>query len=146
MARKKKSGGSNTLLLLFLLGLLCGYGAWNYQRNVEAEAAMPRPYKGYSDAQLDQLLAAYEGQVEQLDRRYQAAAKSRAGVRDANLLGDAVDEFQRVQRSSRVVRELGSQVSQEQASLKAVREEKAVRARVGSGVTAFLRRAFLPPL
>lgn len=146
MARRKKSGGSHTLLLLLVLALLCGYGAWNYQRNLEAEAVMPRPYKGYSDAQLDQLLTAYKGQVEALNERYDAAAGRRAGVRDARLLGEAVDEFQRVQRNSRVIRELGSQASQEQASVEAIQQEKAMRARVGSGVTAFLRRAFLPPI
>lgn len=140
------SGGSSHLaLLIVLLAGLCGYGAWNYQRNLEAEAAIPRPYKGYSDAQLAQLETAYEQQVDALNARYASAADRRGGVRDTQFLGEAADEFARVQRRSQSIRELGSRASQEQASLDAIRGEKAVRAQLGSGMTLFLRRAFMPP-
>ena len=53
----------NLGLLVVLLAILCGYGAWNYQRSVAAERKQPRPYASYSDTQLDQLLAAYQGKV-----------------------------------------------------------------------------------
>jgi hypothetical protein len=145
MARVRTAGSTHLVPLLLLLLLLCGYGVWNYQRNLEAEAAMPRPYKGYTDEQLDQLAGAYQGQVDALNERYDAASGKRSDVRDAQLLGDAVDEFQRVQRKSRAVRELGARASQEQASLQAIQDERAIRAKLGSGWTAFLRRAFMPP-
>ena len=142
----RKGGGGQLVPLLFLLALLGGYGTWNYQRNLEAEAAIPRPYKGYSDEQLAQLEAAYRAQVEALNQRYDAASGSRTRSKDVQLLGEAVDQFEQVQRNSRAVRDLGSRVSQEQASLDAIAAEKALRARLGGPVMTFLSRAFLPPV
>ena len=147
MARKKKKGkGGSLAMLLFLLLLLAGVGTWNYQRNVAAESAKPRPYKAYADAQLVQLLAAYEGQTKQLEKRYDTASSMRSASRNVQLLGEAVEQFDRVQRSSRAVRELGAQLSQEEASLRAIREEQALRARWGGPTMTFLKRVFLPPL
>jgi hypothetical protein len=143
---KTGSGASKLVPLLLVLVLLCGYGAWNYQRNLEAEDSVPRPYKSYSDEQLDQLLLAYQAQLDALDRRYDAASSQRSRVvRDRSLLGEAVGEFERVQQTSRAVRELGSRASQEEASVKAIQAEQAIRARIGKGFDAFVRRAFLPP-
>ena len=146
MAAKGKGGGQNIGLLLVLLALLAGVGTWNYRRNVEAENAKPRPYQAYSDAQLDQLLAAYQGQVDALATRYEAVAGKRTRPGEVQLLGEAVDQFNRVQQTSRAVRELGAKLSQEQASLKAIEAEKALRVRLGGPATIFLRRVFLPPL
>ncbi len=145
MARSRKGGGGKSFMLLVLVALLGGAGSWNYQRNVEAENAKPRPYGAYSDEQLDQLLAAYGGQVEALSGRYDAAAGKRARSGEVQLLGDAVEQFNRVQRSSRARRDLGSKLSQEQASLGAIEGERALRARLGGPTMRFLRRVFLPP-
>jgi hypothetical protein len=131
-------------MLLLLVALLGGAGSWNYQRNVAAEKDQPRPYMAYSDEQLNQLHAAYEGQVETLSGRYDAVAGQRVRAGKTRLLGDAVKEFDRVQRSSRAVREMGSKLSQEQASLGAIEAEKALRARLGGPTMIFLRRVFLP--
>ena len=89
----KGKGGSQVGLLLVLLAILGGVGAWNYQRNLEAEAAEPRPYASYSDEQLVQLAAAYGGQVDQLEGRYEKASGRRTSAAGGKLLGDAVDEF-----------------------------------------------------
>ena len=144
MARRRKGHGGRNFMLLLLVALLGGAGSWNYQRNVAAEKDQPRPYMAYSDEQLSQLHAAYEGQVETLSGRYDAVAGQRVRAGKARLLGDAVKEFHRVQRSSRAVREMGSKLSQEQASLGAIEAEKALRARLGGPTMIFLRRVFLP--
>lgn len=143
MAKGKAKSHLGALLLL--LGLLCGYGYWNYQRNVEAEARIPRPYKTYSDAQLEQLLSAYEGQAGELANRYDAVAAKRSRSHEVGLVGEGIDQFERVQAASRRVRELGAQASQEAASVAQIRQEQALRAKWGSGAMAFLRRAFMPP-
>lgn len=131
-------------MVILLLALLGGAGSWNYQRNLAAEKQKPRPYKAYSNEQLDQLFAAYGGQVETLSSHYDEVSGKRVRAAKTRLLGDAVDEFDRVQRSSRAVRELGSKLSQEQASLGAIEKEKARRARFGGPAMEFLRRVFLP--
>ena len=51
--RKKRKKGRGKLI--FLLVLLVGVSTWNYQRNVAIEEAKPRPYRSYSDAELEQL-------------------------------------------------------------------------------------------
>jgi hypothetical protein len=140
------NGGKSQLgALLLLLAVLMGYGAWNYQRNLEAEAKLVRPYRSYSDEQLVQLLEAYEGQAGALSARYERQAKRRSNTREVEAIGEGIDQFAAVQRASRKTRELGAQLSQEEASLGAIREEQAYRAKMGSGIQAVLRRAFLPP-
>ena len=59
--RKKRKKGLGKLI--FLLVVLVGGGTWNYQRNTELEDAKPRPYRAYSDADLEQLRVAYVGQA-----------------------------------------------------------------------------------
>ena len=94
MARSQ-GGGGKTFALLLLLALGAGAGGWNYQRNVEAENEKPRPYKAYSDEQLEQLYAAYGGQVETLSGRYDAGSGQRSRSDKVQLLGDAVEQFHR---------------------------------------------------
>ena len=60
MARRDEIG-SSVGSLLFLLVLLVGGAAFNYHRNLQAEAAEVRPYRGYSEQQLEDMLGAYEG-------------------------------------------------------------------------------------
>ena len=59
-----RGGGSSTLALLVLLGIIGGYGTWNYKRNQAAEEAVPRPYRTYSDADLGTLGAAYRQELD----------------------------------------------------------------------------------
>jgi hypothetical protein len=139
--RKKKRKGRGKLI--FLLMLLIGAASWNYQRNSEIEAAKPRPYAAYSDEELEQLRAAYATQAGALADRYEQAATRRSGSREVDGLQEGVAQFQRVQHASRAVRELGSQLSQEQASLQAIEAEQAHRAQLGGPAMQVLRRAFL---
>ena len=131
--------------LLLLLALLVGYGAWNYQRNLDAESKLVRPYRTYSDEQLTQLADAYEDQAGALSKQYEARAKQRRSAREVGAVGEGIDQFSAISAASRRTRELGARLSQEEASLAAIRSEQAYRASAGSGVQAFLRRAFLPP-
>jgi hypothetical protein len=142
---KGSGAGQNVAMLFVLLAILAGAGSWNYKRNLEAEAAQPRPYKSYSDEQLEQLRSAYEAQVDALSKRYDAASGKRSRQQEVQLLGEAVSQFDRVQQSSRAVRDLGSKLSQEMASLDAIEEEQALRKRLGGPTAIFLRRVFLPP-
>jgi hypothetical protein len=143
MAQAK--GGGSVLLLLVLLGVLGGIGTWNYQRNTAAEAETPRPYRSYSDDQLEMLRAAYAGKVEQLSGRYAKLSGRRVRAADGRMLGEAVDEFARVQRASRTVRDLGAQLSQEEASLRSIEDEQALRRRLGGASGSFWRRVLTPP-
>ena len=72
--------GSTKKLLVLLLILAVG-GAYNYQRNVKKEEQQLRPYRGYSDSDLQALLEAYRTDADQLAKRYGAVRKVRSTVR-----------------------------------------------------------------
>jgi hypothetical protein len=138
--KKKKKKSRRTFLLTLLLALLCGLGAWNYRRNVEAEAAVPRPYRSYSEAQLEQLIAASRVSLESLVARYEKVSGRSIEARDRGFVGDQIKEFERVQSMSRSVRALGYEISESEGLL---RELEAEKGRRGDGALGlFLRRVF----
>jgi len=140
MAQSSGKGGQ-LLLLLVLLGMLGGVGTWNYRRNVAAEDRVPRPYRGYSDADLDKLAAAYQMEIDALRKQVERHG-GRTTARDRAFAGDQIREFERVQRVSGAARELGYRVTERETSLAALEQEKALRAGEGDATRVFLRRLF----
>jgi hypothetical protein len=136
--KKKKKKSGRRFLLRLLLVLLCGVGAWNYRRNVEAEAAVPRPYRSYSEAQLDQLIAASRASLDGLVARYEKVSGHSIQARDQAFAGDQIKEFERVQSVSRSVRGLGYEISESEGLLRELEAEKGRRG--DSAVGLFLRR------
>jgi hypothetical protein len=139
--KKKKKKNSRRFRLTLLLILLCGVGAWNYRRNVEAEAALPQPYRSYSEAQLDQLIAASRASLDELVARYEKVSGRSIQARDQAFVGDQIKEFERVQSVSRSVRALGYEISESEGLLRELEAEK--RRRGDSAVVLFLRRVFV---
>jgi len=135
------SGSRSQLsLLLVLLGILAGAGAWNYQRNVQLENAEPRPYRGYSLEELEVLKSAYKAEADAHGERFRAAASRQVRVHDGGMLGDQVDEFERVQRISTGKREIAGAYAKNQVQLEAVDAEINRRAEEGVGWRRELRR------
>jgi hypothetical protein len=126
--------------LLLLLALLAGGGAWNYQRNTRAEEAVFRPYRGYADADLEMLRAAYEDDLAARSRRFESAAGRSVDVRDRQLLGDQVREFERVQGISQQKRALAGEVATAEGMLDRIRQEIALRKRDRPAYKKYLRR------
>jgi hypothetical protein len=145
MARAKGGAGGSVLLLLLLLGVLGGIGAWNYKRNVAAETDAPRPYRSYSDAQLEDLRAAYAGKVEATSSRYAKLSGRRVSTADGKWISEAIDDFARVQRASENVRNLGEELSQDEVSLRLIEQEQALRKRLGGAQPTFWQRVLMPP-
>lgn len=137
---KGSGGGSRALPLLVLLALLGGAGAWNYQRNLAVEEALPRPYKGYSDADLEAMTAAYEQEIEQYTKRWERASGQRMQASTRGLVGDAAQEFERVQGHSSEVRALKRDLAERQVTLDQIREELGYRGSLGKGWQLHLRR------
>ena len=133
------SGGRQKVLLLLIL---VGAGGWNYYRNAELENAELRPYRGYSDTALEQLIAAYETEVDHRSGRYQAVAARDVAIRDRALLGDRVDEFERIQRISQQRREVGGQLTDNMVSLEGLQIEQQKRQADRPVYQPTLRRLF----
>lgn len=138
MHHRTRAGGAQ-LLVVLLVGLLCA-GGYNYHRNWQAEQEEFRPYRSYSDADLEVLIAAYEGETDSLDGRYERLRDQRVKPRDRQLLGDQVREFERAQRRGRNVRETGAALSVREAELADLRAELAKREAERDELALHLRR------
>ena len=138
-ARKGKDG-SKTGLLLVLLGILVGLGAWNHQRNVALESAMKGPYSSLSEEDLVRLSEAYESELASLRDH---GSPGRAAARATQGVANGVREFERVQQASRSVREASYAISEREGIVKALETERARRKAQGGGPwMVLLRRAF----
>jgi hypothetical protein len=129
----KSSGkGNQGFLLLVLLGIIAGGGAWNYHRNLKLEEAEPRPYRSYSRAQLEDLAAAYRRETDAHSQRYQTASSRSVNVRSGGMIGEQVNEFERVQRISRGKRAIADQYAKNHVQLDGVMAELSKRASEGA--------------
>lgn len=109
MEDHRRSSGSvahQVLALLVLAGVVGGFLTWSFQDKKEF-----RPFAGYSDEQLQELVAAHGDELAERDERYQAIASRPVDVQDHAMLGEKVREFERIQQLSRRTREAGEQVS-----------------------------------
>jgi len=126
------AGGSDvrTGQILILLVILCTAGGWNYHRNTLIDDAVLRPYRGYSDEELSQLISAYQGEVEiQMARYRKSAAGKNLTVQDGGLLEERIDEFERVQRLSKQRKERAYQVTDNQILVEQLAAEQVTRER-----------------
>jgi len=141
---KRKGGkgkdGSKVGMLLALLAILVGLGAWNHQRNAALEDATKGPYSSLSDEDLVRLAEAYESELSSLRNQ---GSPGRAAARTAQGVASGVREFERVQQASRSVREASYAISEREGIVKAIEAERARRSALGGGPwTVLLRRAF----
>jgi hypothetical protein len=137
---RRSEAGAGVITLLLLLAILVGAGAWNYRRNVAVEEADYRPFRGYTDEAIEQLIDAYEGQHERSSKRFEAAASRNVKVQGKAYFGEQVQEFERVQRISKNTRTLRDELAESQTSLKLLREESSERARERRKLRLFFER------
>jgi hypothetical protein len=127
--------------IAILLVILCAAGGWNYHRNAVIEDSAPRPYRTYSDEELDQLASAYRDEVEiQMARYRNSTASANVAVRDVGLLEDQIDEFERVQRLSKKRKESAYQVTENQILVEQLAQEQVARERDRPIYKMILRR------
>ncbi len=127
MASGSDTRVGQTLILLVILGVA---GGWNYHRNTLLDNAVLRPYRNYSDEELQQLISAYRSEVEvQMDRYRSDPAAKTVAVRDAGLLGDQIEEFERVQRVSKQRQERAYRVTENQILAEQLAKEQVARER-----------------
>jgi hypothetical protein len=134
--------GSSVIPLLLLLAILVGAGAWNYLRNAAVEEDDYRPYRGYTDEAIEQLIDAYEGEHERSSKRFESAASRKINVQGKAYFGEQVQEFERVQSISQNTRALRDGIAESQTGLKLLREESVKRARERQKLRLFFERLF----
>ncbi len=113
--------------LALLLIVLVAAGGWNFVRNTRIDNAEVRIYRGYSDAELEQLISVYQSEVDQRTKAYRQVADRDVQVRNRALLGEQVNEFERIQRLSQHRRDMAGQVTDNQISLEQIEIEQQKR-------------------
>ena len=140
-----QGSGRKVLLLFVLLALAGGFGAWNYQRNVVAERAKPRPFRSYSDADLDSLTEAYRAEVETYTNRYEARTGRKVSIHEHAHTDQKRREFERVQRISQDTRDLVTQLAQRHEAIEQLDAERRKRVKEKDVVMLFLKRLLTYP-
>lgn len=127
MASGSDSRVGQALILLLILGVA---GGWNYHRNAGIENAAPRPYRGYSDEELNQMISAYQEEVEiQMARYRKAGDANKVVVQGGGLLEDRIGEFERAQRASQKRRDRAYKVTDNQILVEQLAKEQMIRDR-----------------
>ena len=115
---------------------------WNYHQNLEAEKREHRPYRGYSDADLETLREVYAGHADLTNERYQAALAKPAEARTLSMLGEQIREFERVQGIAVQKRDARDRLADSQANLQLVEQERRKRDQERNVLKLFARRVF----
>jgi hypothetical protein len=115
---------------LFLLLILVVAGGWNYHRNAVIENSAPRPYRGYSDQELNQMISAYQEEVEiQMAHYRKAGDANKVVVQGGGLLEERIGEFERAQRASQKRRDRAYKVTDNQILVEQLAKEQMIRDR-----------------
>jgi hypothetical protein len=141
--RETRTNSGRVVFIVLALLMLAGGGAYNYHRNLVAEQAEQgdRPFKGYGESDLRDLKAAYSGQVESREGRYQELATRRVKTRaGAVRLDEKVADFERIQRAGAEKRALGGVVAEHRARLTEIQAELAYRDFMNGGMATHVRR------
>jgi hypothetical protein len=139
VTRLTRSGGIALLPVLILLGLLAG-GVYNYHRNWQVEASVPRPYGSYSQVDLEALLAAYQAENAMAERQYSAAREGGTRDRGAGFLDQNIAAFEAAQQQSANTRVLGARLSMQQVATGEIEAEIERRKNEEDPLKVHLRR------
>jgi len=137
---RRREAGNSVVALLALLAILAGAGAWNYNKNVEAEEDVYRPFGGYTDQALADLAEAYETRQKSDKKSLQRASSRRVSAEEKAYFDQQVQEFERVQRAHASKGEVTARVAESKTTLKLLEEEQRLRANESDRVKVFLKR------
>jgi hypothetical protein len=109
---------------------LAGAGYWNYERNAGLDRELERrPYRTLATGQLRELLGAYRGEAERVDRRLSQTSngsEQMGSFRDADFAA-RVESFGKFQRQNRQWRELRDSATDSQGAIADVERELRIR-------------------
>jgi len=134
-----RNHGISMLPVVALVALLAA-GAYNYHRNWQAEAAIPRPYGGYSQEDLAALLEAYETENAQIERQRERTRRALGQRGNGGLLDENIDAFEQAQQRSSAHRELGVKLSMRQTATEEIAAELERREREADVLQVHLKR------
>lgn len=112
-----------------LLGLVCGGGYYNYQRNAHLDKDLKfRPFAGITDPELQVLVEAYETKMQHMARNFGASGPQVHNRRAApSDLPSKVAAFEQFQRENERWKEGRRQILSESATIDQLRHEQKIR-------------------
>ncbi len=140
--RERAQAGNGVAGLFLILLLVVGVGAFNYHQNLQAEAEEDRPYRGYSDEELEALLGAYQGRKDAQSARYEASAGRRVNAQGKAYFDEQVQEFERVQDVHRRAAVRRNELAGTNVVVKQIRKEMKKREAESDKFALFMKRAF----
>jgi cell fate (sporulation/competence/biofilm development) regulator YlbF (YheA/YmcA/DUF963 family) len=126
--------------LILLLFIIVGLGGTNFYRNLQKENQQERAFGSYSDADIQAMIRGLQQEIDLLNARYEAQKKVNSRSRDRGGMKENIEEFERVQTATRVVKELGQIISQKEVLLRELEDEAAHRNKNSDPLQVFLRR------
>jgi hypothetical protein len=125
MGKAKEGLGAfqSIIVVVLMMGGAVAALTWNFEQQEEF-----RPFKGYDDSGLQDLVDAYGSKFERVDARYESIAGNRPDVKEKALLGESVGEFERIQGIAARTRRAGREVSYAMADEKNLKRELWIRA------------------
>lgn len=137
---QRRQAGNSVMVLLLILASAAVAGTWNYRQNVAAEDDAYRPFRGYTDEAIADLMAAYEGREDKDQARYDRAAARRVEARGKSYFDEQVAEFGRVQQAHAAKAQAGDALAESRTTRKLLEEEMHLRASESDRVKLFLKR------
>jgi hypothetical protein len=138
--QKRREAGAGILMALVLLAGLAAGGAWNYNRNLQLEAAVYRPFRTHTDEDLALLTGALEQQKEQVSTHYEKVAAVRVNARERSHFDQKLREFERVQQAGEAKRAVRAELAKSTTTLKLLADEDRMRAGERDAVKLFFKR------
>jgi len=126
--------------LLLLVLVIAGVGGTNFYRNVQTENQQERTFGKYSDEDIQAMIGGVKSDIDSLNARYEAQKQIDSRSKPRGSMHDNMKELERVQDATRVVRELGQAVSQQDEHRHELEEEAAHRERNSDKLQVFLHR------
>jgi hypothetical protein len=124
------------LLLLVVIGM----GGVNFYRNLQEDNKQERAFGSYSDADIQAMIMGLQQEVDQLNARYEAQKEVDSRARNKGSMTGNMEEFDRVQEATRVVKLLGQEASQKEALLRELYDEAELRSKNSDKLQVFIRR------
>ncbi len=126
--------------LLLLLFVIAGVGGTNYYRNLQRENTQVRSFGSYSDADIQAMIRGMLQEVDQLNARYETLKNTDSRAKKKGNMKQNMEEFERVQGSTREVKELGQIISQKEVLLRELKDEADYRSKNSDKLHVFIRR------
>jgi len=140
--RPRAQAGSSAIVALLLLLVVAAALGWNYHRNYQIDQSADGGGRPFAKFSTEDLALMAEGYRLELAEAKQKQIGGRVGTQDRHFFDEKIQEFERVQRETRRVRDRSIAVKEIQDKLDLVEAEQRRRVRVGGVARVHLERLF----